>query len=183
VKRIDTRAVLVRHPDSRSDAVTGIQVQVDRVDGATLAVSYELRGDPNRLRIPAPQPPRIADRLWEHTCFEIFIGRNGATAYHELNFSPSGEWAAYGFERYRQGTPLVDRTLDPRVRVRTAADKLELDAVVRLDPLSTLYAGARLSIGLSAVTEESDGRLAYWALAHAPGKPDFHQPGAFALEL
>ena len=34
-----------------------------------------------------------------------------------------------------------------------------------------------------AVIEENDGRLSYWALRHAPGKPDFHHPEAFALEL
>ena len=38
-------------------------------------------------------------------------------------------------------------------------------------------------IGLSAVIEEEDGTISYWALRHAPGKPDFHHPDAFAMEL
>jgi hypothetical protein len=33
------------------------------------------------------------------------------------------------------------------------------------------------------VIEEIDGALSYWALRHAPGKPDFHHRDAFALEL
>jgi hypothetical protein len=33
------------------------------------------------------------------------------------------------------------------------------------------------------VIEEVDGGLSYWALAHPPGKPDFHDPNCFALEL
>jgi hypothetical protein len=53
---------------------------------------------------------------------------------------------------------------------------LELDAVIAV-------AAGRLAIGLSAVIEEQDGRLSYWALRHPPGKPDFHYPEAFALEL
>jgi hypothetical protein len=31
--------------------------------------------------------------------------------------------------------------------------------------------------------EDRSGSLSYWALRHAAGKPDFHHPDAFALEL
>jgi hypothetical protein len=37
--------------------------------------------------------------------------------------------------------------------------------------------------GLSAVVETKDGGISYWALAHPPGKPDFHHPDSFALTL
>jgi hypothetical protein len=33
------------------------------------------------------------------------------------------------------------------------------------------------------VIEAIDGTLSYWALAHAPGSPDFHHLDCFALEL
>ena len=36
---------------------------------------------------------------------------------------------------------------------------------------------------LTAVVEDDRGSLSYWALRHAPGNPDFHDPDAFALEL
>ena len=38
-------------------------------------------------------------------------------------------------------------------------------------------------VGFSAVIEERDGTMSYWALAHPPGKPDFHHRDCFALEL
>ena len=38
-------------------------------------------------------------------------------------------------------------------------------------------------IGLSAIIEETDGAKSYWALAHPPGKPDFHHPTCFAATL
>ena len=41
----------------------------------------------------------------------------------------------------------------------------------------------RLHIGLSAVIQDADGGTTYWALAHAPGKPDFHHPDSFAFTL
>jgi len=36
---------------------------------------------------------------------------------------------------------------------------------------------------LTAVVECVDGALSYWALRHAAGKPDFHHPDTFALEI
>ncbi|MDF7777123.1 DOMON-like domain-containing protein [Sphingomonas sp. AOB5] len=38
-------------------------------------------------------------------------------------------------------------------------------------------------MGISAVIEEADGTKSYWALKHPAGKPDFHHPDCFALEL
>ena len=37
--------------------------------------------------------------------------------------------------------------------------------------------------GLSMVIEENDGTKSYWAIAHPPGKPDFHHAACFALPL
>ena len=36
-------------------------------------------------------------------------------------------------------------------------------------------------VGLSAVVESREGGLSWWALRHAPGRPDVHHPDAFAL--
>ena len=142
-----------------------------------------MAGDFKRLRVPPPRTPHRGERLWEHTCCEIFIARKGLPAYHEFNLAPSGEWAAYAFERYRESVPLVDETLDPQVRVRAAEGKLELDALIHLDRLSPIHARASLSLALSVVVEDRNGALSYWALRHPSGKPDFHHPDAFALEL
>jgi hypothetical protein len=107
----------------------------------------------------------------------------GHSAYHEFNFAPSGEWAAYAFRRYREGAPLADEELAPSVTMRSAGDSFALDAIVRLDRLPTTEAHAPLQLALSAVVEAEGGALSYWALKHPPGKPDFHHPDAFALEL
>ena len=136
-------AALTCHPDVRSHAVHSVRVSVRRSPGGMLAVSYSLEGDLARLRVPGPRPPRIAERLWEHTCCEIFIARKGLPAYHEFNLAPSGEWAAYAFARYRDGTLLADDDLNPRVAVRGAAESWALDAVISLDRLSPMHVDAR----------------------------------------
>ena len=43
--------------------------------------------------------------------------------------------------------------------------------------------GLDLKLALTAVVEDGSGRLSYWALRHAPGKPDFHHPDGFVLEF
>ena len=100
-------------------------------------------------------------------------------AYREFNFSPSSEWGAYAFHGYRKGGALQVE-LDPAIMVRRTGDRLELDAGVRWDFLPP---GRALRLGLSAVLEDADGLLSYWALQHPPGKPDFHHADAFALQL
>ena len=175
---------LTCHPETPTDAVRGMSARVCRNPGERLAVSYLLNGDLERLRVPAARAPRPADRLWEHTCCELFIARKGAAAYHEYNFSPSGEWAAYAFSGYRArraGGPQLSLSR-PTITVHGSSDAFELDAVISLDGLAP-PPGAHLALALSAVIEDSEGRLSYWALRHPSGKPDFHHPEAFALEL
>lgn len=176
---------LTCHPETPTDAVRGISAHVRREPGGKLAVTYVLEGDLDRLRVPAPRAPRVASGLWQHTCYEIFIACKGSPAYYEFNLSPSGEWAAYAFDGYRRprAGESITSDLAPQVAVRRVAGRLELDAVIRLDRLPALHPGARLSLALSAVVEDNDGVLSYWALSHPPGKPDFHHPEAFALDL
>ena len=99
--------------------------------------------------------------------------------YREFNFSPSGEWAVYAFRSYRVGGEL-DVELAPGIVVRRTMNRLELDAEICQDILPP---GRPLRLGLSAVMEDADGELSYWALRHPPGKPDFHHTDAFALQL
>jgi hypothetical protein len=149
------------------------------VDEHRLSVGFTLRGDLDRLTIPGPGAPQRTDRLWEHTCFETFLAIPGQDAYWELNLSPSTEWAAFRFPRYREARcPAPD--LVPRIIVHRSPARLDLRATAALDALDT---GRGLQVGLSAVIESLDGQFSYWALRHAPGRPDFHHRAGFALEL
>ena len=170
------------HPSTRPEAVRAIQVLVSRSARAELQMTFRLDGDIPRIRVPLPGLPRIATELWRHTCFEAFIAVEGQAAYHEFNFAPSGEWAAYAFSGYRNGGPLANETMRPHIAVRSTGSRLELDALVRLDVLSAIHPYASLRIGLSAVIEARDG-LSYWAIHHPADKPDFHNADGFALML
>ena len=173
---------LVPHPDHHAVAVRGIHVDVARTPDA-LAATYALDGDLDAIRIPPPAAPAIVHALWEHTCFELFVAADGAAAYHELNLSPSGAWAAFAFRGYRDGGPVADAALAPQIVARREAGRLVLDARVPLARLSPAYPGARLRLALTAVVEDAHGRRSYWALRHPPGRPDFHHRDGFTLVL
>jgi hypothetical protein len=175
-------AVLRPHPVTAWPEVRAISARVQRLPEGALAVRYTLTGALDRLRVPQSGTARMGKDLWRHTCFELFLAAE-PPGYHELNFSPSGEWAAYGFQQYRQGDPLRDPNLAPRMEVRRSEESLELDALVALRGPMAPYAAPRLRLGVSAVVEGADGRLAYWALRHPAPAPDFHHPEAFALEI
>jgi hypothetical protein len=167
---------LVPHPDTPASSVSSIVVDVAR-KGAALALSYRLTGRIADLAIPSPADPARADELWKHTCFEAFVRPEPGEAYLELNFAPSSQWAAYRFDGYRAGmAPAI--VAAPRIALRTSADMLDLQVALTLPELAS---PSRLA--LSAVIEQSAGAKSYWALAHPPGRPDFHHTAGFLARL
>ena len=172
------RYALKLHPDSRCAAVTAIAVDVTRPHARALPLSYEVTGAIGDLRLPPIVEPARADALWRHTCFEVFICPAAGVAYFEFNFAPSTQWAAYRFDSYRSGMRAVEVGA-PRVEVLSAPKHFTLQATVELDGLPP----GPWKLALSAVIEESSGRLSYWALAHSVGKPDFHHADCFACEI
>ncbi len=171
---------LIRHPDSPSSAVNTVEVEVTPRPHNGLELRYRVTGRIGEIAFPALARGR-ADDLWKHTCFELFIRPAGGDGYHEFNFSPSMQWAAYGFDGYRSGMRSADElgTLDFRLGGHAGLYDLQ----VALDLEGVIPADADWRLALAAVIEEKSGQLSYWALAHAEGKPDFHHPDAFALAL
>jgi hypothetical protein len=129
---------------------------------------------PQGLRLPAPDLQGSADKLWQHTCFECFVGQSGAAAYDEFNLAPSvphGQWAHYRFSDVRQR-----QALDTPVHLapQTLLDASGLHLRVWL-PWSVLPKQAPAwDIGLSCVTESIDGHITHWAIRHDCAQADFH---------
>jgi hypothetical protein len=178
----DAPIALLCHPQSACAAVQSLAVTV-RAHAGRLLFCYTLTADLKRLRVPAVAPAVRAHELWRHTCFEAFVGEAGSPGYCELNFAPSQAWALYHFSGHRQGTRADANASDPEITVRHTDAGLALEAGVALLDLFPSGALLGLRIGLAAVLEDHDGRLSYWAARHPSGKPDFHHPDSFTLEL
>jgi hypothetical protein len=177
------RISLNLHPGSRCAAVTDIGVEAVRPSPGSLVLRYVATGDMAGLRLPTVAEPVSAHGLWRHTCFEAFVRAPAGGAYYEFNLSPSTQWAAYRFDGHRSGMGVAGGIGAPRIEVRSDGTRFELQAALALDRLPDLPVDSAWRLGLSAVIEEADGNVSYWALAHPPGKPDFHHSDCLALEL
>jgi hypothetical protein len=172
------------HPDTPTDAVRGVAVAVSRPAAGTLALAYRVDADVRRLRLPPREPPRLAHDLWHHTCCEAFVrADDGTAAYHEYNFAPSTAWGVFAFRAYRDGGPLRDAALDPRVAAEVDDAGFALSARLPLAALSPAYPVAALRLAAAVIVEETDGRMSYWALHHPRPQPDFHHAAGFALRV
>lgn len=205
------RLTLQRHPDTPCNPLTGVEVEVARVHapggGRRIALRYVASGNIKAVRAPlCPGPGERRDELWRHTCFEAFVRAGDAPSYHEFNFAPSGDWACYRLESYREGMQAERSAGEPRIQAdirrmpldaerRTQLVQAGIDPLDRFDtPFYSLIATIDLEktglpvdvpwhLGLSAIIEERNGAISYWALKHPAGDPDFHHPDCFALEL
>lgn len=162
---------LVRHPDTPAGAIHTVEAELRRVPGGAIA-SFWAIGDLSRLVIPPPVSPERTDDLWRTTCFELFVAGDG-DGYREFNLSPSGAWAAYEFDSHRQGM----RDAEARIEIETSLNNKALTLAAKIESEFPLPA----NVGLTAVIEEADGLIRYWATSFAPGKPDFHAAAVRSL--
>ncbi len=190
------RQTLRLHPDSLCFAATKIEVEVTRPRAGSLLLSYVVTGKIGDLRLPpvlaaaaAAAAAARTDELWRHTCFEAFLHASPGEAYYEFNFAPSTQWASYRFDSYRSGMRVATEIGAPRIEAQSAPECYSLHAAVEL-PASLPSpasgggkAGGIWRLGLAVVIEETSGRKSYWALAHPPGKADFHHSDCFAHEF
>ena len=172
---------LKRHPISPALGIEDVYVDLRRTRRGLLDLWYVAQGDLDQINVPPPAGERRRDGLWRSTCFELFLKAGAASAYHELNFSPSGEWAAYSFESYRTGMRSADLSAPPII-TRTVAPWGALEAHVTV-PLDSFALAGPVSLNLAAIVQGTEGERSFWAFSHPAGEPDFHDPACFALEL
>jgi hypothetical protein len=162
------------HPDLTIDA------EAER-EGTELLLRYAVRGEVGRIRLPAASAQASRrDELWRHTCFEAFVRPARSEAYHELNLSLSNDWAFYHFEKRRSVRSDPDV---PHLTFDYAAQTDRLTVRASIDLATLVSPAVPWELNLTAVIEDQAGNLSYWALAHPPGVPDFHDPDCFVLEL
>jgi hypothetical protein len=141
---------------------------------------FRLEGRLDGIVLPAAGPSIRTDGLWKSTCFEIFWQGIGEEGYREFNFAPSGQWAAYGFDRYRDG--MREAPVDA---IAVSCSHSATDGMGELVLTASLAAdlASPAQVGLSAVIEHAGGGMQYWALAFPPGPPDFHSEACRQLIL
>lgn len=172
---------LICHPNHLSLAPQiAISCAVTSTAEQGLLLRYQVTGELESIKLPAPTSPVPTDGLWEHTCFEAFIATQGDLRYYEFNLAPSGLWAAYGFDAYRErrawNTPEA-----PHSSIYQENTSLILELKLPACALPSYPQMLALDIGVTAVIETQTGALSYWALHHPAAQADFHLRAGFIL--
>ena len=167
---------LTAHPDHPPLAVESIAAKIWRDGPHWLRVRWRVEGT-GAMVLPPFAGRHRADNLWQTTCFELFLADD--EAYCELNLSPSNAWAAYDFDRYREGMSQRPMSRNPVGAWRGGRSGSAIFDVA----ISGADLPAAGALGISAVIVEQGGMKSFWALRHPAGKPDFHHPDCFAAQL
>lgn len=173
---------LTPHPTTPCQVIDFIEVQVD-FEYPQLKLDYRLSGRIAALDIPGAEEPVRTVGLWEETCCEAFLKPAGGKAYYEFNLSPSSQWAVFDFTDYRENFRQLDVGRAPVIDCEESPETLNLSAVVDLSMLPPDVHQKDWHLGLSCVVKAADGTASYWAIAHPPEKPDFHDSNCFTLTL
>lgn len=154
---------------------------IDRYDDI-LSIEYHLHGDLDTLIIPSQVPnPTRKSLLWEHTCFEFFLGVSGIPEYWEFNLSPAGDWNIYHLDNYRQGLreelAFISLPFEITLQPNSLVLKLEVD-------LGHIIPSDRnLEVSVTSVIEPRAGEISYWAVTHTGKTADFHMRDSFSSSL
>ena len=146
-----------------------------------LKIEYLLTGEIDTIIIPPlkAEDDRLFD-LWNHTCFEIFLGIKDTPEYWEFNLSPTSDWNVFHFLKYRHNiVEEVNFNFLPATIVREKGC-LKLALEVELDKI--ISPNINLEIGITAVIE-GQYQISYWTLKHAATKADFHDRDTFSVAL
>ena len=174
---------LVPHPATPpADPPFSVWASVDHASAlaatATTNIWFGVGAPASRFVIPKLTEPWRADELWQTTCMEAFLQAAGEGSYREWNFAPTGNWAAYDFTGYREGSSRAEVGSPPYIRLEDNFTWWSVGATI------ATAAEQHWRLGLSAVIEEKDGTKSYWALAHPDAdKPDFHDADCFIGRL
>jgi len=157
-----------------------INGQIERAE-STIEVHYVVSGDLSRVLWPTfNSSHQRKNELWNHTCFELFILPIHHSQYCEYNLSPSGSWNAYGFSGYRAGKQNLP--IDA-IEIRMEQDTENSCVLNSSIPLIDTARSSTAMVGISAVIEDRQHRLHYYALTHMGERPDFHLKESFIIEL
>jgi hypothetical protein len=175
---------LIPHPDFPASDIERVDVIASRQTKNRIGFRFIVTGSVRELDIPTAEHPSDRfrrDELWRSTCFEAFVRPFGRPGYFETNLSPAGHWAVYAFESYRNGMWEADASAS---RFRSDDRRMDLYDISGAFLFEDLRDDdGRWHVNLSAVIAGVDGSKSYWALAHAPGPPDFHNPDCFIATL
>ena len=154
--------------------------------GGSLTLEFQLHSDAPQgdeaILWPAPgSEPQRRDELWQHTCLEWFVAQPQREAYWEFNIAANGNWNVYQLDGYRHG-------LRPdggyrALPLHTSSSERCTNVSLKAPLPASLAAAQPLELAVTAVVEQCNGAISYWALHHGGTEADFHRRDGFLMRI
>jgi len=166
--------------DKNTASAIAITGEIQHQDNQ-LTIKYQLIGTSNII-VPhkADLPLREFD-LWEHTCCEFFLGLKGDSKYWEFNLSPAGHWNVFRFLEYRQN--IAEETAFDTLPFQVMQQNDYVQVSLNIDLSKIIKPEQSIEVGVTAVVEDRQNQLSYWALNHPGKEADFHLRDSFTIAL
>lgn len=158
-------------PFSPCLAVQALRYTLISESSSELRLTVQLKGSIASELEDVDQVGQRVFGLWQHHCFELFLGEAGSTAYYELNLAPNGNWNCFGFSDYRQDQKESDRCALTEFSAVRRGRSYQLEARILIHP-ALQSSGCVLSLGAAAIIETASD-LNYFSIRHGT-TPDFH---------
>ena len=158
-------------PFSPCLAVQALRYTLISESSSELRLTVQLKGSIASELEDVDQVGQREFGLWQHHCFELFLGQAGSTAYWELNLAPNGNWNCFGFSDYRQDQKESDRCALTEFSAVRRGRTYQLEARILIHP-ALQSSGCVLSLGAAAIIETASD-LNYFSIRHGT-TPDFH---------
>ena len=141
-------------------------------DSQNIILTYKLSPISKDISLPEQSCSEREIGLWRSTCFEFFLVSKRSRSYYEFNFSPSGKWNCFYFNKsgdeLRESSCIINKLQAKRIK-----NSFQLDVHIALDSLKDEFQNEdEFLLNLTAVLEELD--LSYWAFEHGESGPNFH---------
>ncbi len=173
--------------DQKTAPASSISVELNHQEHS-LFVSYKLTGDIKAIDLETGTPEHQRKiKLWEKTCFELFLKHEEQEDYLEFNFSPVFEWNAFYFPI--KGAPLKEYEAIQKVKIDIlrSMDVFHLIAEIDNDLLPKHFQKngsiGKMQAGITTVLKEKNQKMSYWALDHKDQKPNFHHFDSFICKF
>ena len=177
-------------PSELADQINGeIKLTGDR-----LSCRFVISPCSASIKWPTPSnkvsPKTESDRhhkLWQHTCFEVFLGLPGGPEYIELNIASNGKWQCYQFDEVREGMRISEMlTLvgsELKLNKNDAYFDFTLAHSFPIDAATQIKTGISVVIETQSTDNPEATEFHYYALAHLGPLPDFHRRDAHIIQL
>lgn len=166
--------------DAEKSPAVKLETQLNSQEDAFF-VSYKLTGALTSLELGAEPVHERKIKLWEKTCFELFI-KNQSGQYMEFNFSPVFEWNAFFFNQKGDALKEWEKIKQVKIDILHSLEVFQLIAEIKKADFPEGFFN-HCEAGLTTVLKEKDGRLSYWALSHEDKRPNFHHFDSFKYKF